>query len=59
MKQFKVNITFEASDESEANAVKGAFDTMVKNFKARGIIKMEKIFKQDVFIRNVVKAKLK
>jgi hypothetical protein len=31
---------------------------MVSTFQAEGIIKMEKIFKSDAFVRNVVKMKL-
>lgn len=59
MKEFKLNITLTARDEKEAEQVKGAFQTMIRNFKAEGIIKMEKIFKTDAFIRNMVKMKLK
>ena len=58
MEEFNLNIKMKAKNQVEANQVKKAFETMVATFKAEGIIKMEKIFKSDAFVRNVVKMKL-
>ncbi|PTB92091.1 hypothetical protein C9994_14530 [Marivirga lumbricoides] len=58
MEEFELNIKLKAKNQVEANQVKKAFETMVTSFKAEGIIKMEKIFKSDAFVRNVVKMKL-
>ncbi|GAB3343934.1 hypothetical protein GCM10027429_35190 [Marivirga atlantica] len=58
MEEFNLNIKLKAKNQVEANQVKKAFETMVSSFKADGIIKMEKIFKSDAFVRNVVKMKL-
>ena len=58
MEEFNLNITLKAKNQVEANQVKKAFETIVSTFKAEGIIKMEKIFKSDAFVRNVVKMKL-
>jgi hypothetical protein len=58
MEEFELNIKLKAKNQVEANQVKKAFETMVSSFKADGIIKMEKIFKSDAFVRNVVKMKL-
>jgi H2-forming N5,N10-methylenetetrahydromethanopterin dehydrogenase-like enzyme len=58
MEEFNLNIKLKAKNQVEANQVKKAFETMVSSFKAEGIIKMEKIFKSDAFVRNVVKMKL-
>lgn len=58
MEEFNLSIKLKAKNQVEANQVKKAFETMVDTFKADGIIKMEKIFKSDVFVRNVVKMKL-
>jgi len=58
MEEFKVEVKLKAKNQVEANQVKKAFETMISSFKAEGIIKMEKIFKTDVFVRNVVKMKL-
>lgn len=58
MEEFNLNIKLKAKNQVEAGQVKKAFETMVSTFKAEGIIKMEKIFKSDAFVRNVVKMKL-
>lgn len=58
MEEFKIEVKLTAKNQIEANQVKKAFETMVSSFKAEGIIKMEKIFKTDAFVRNVVKMKL-
>ncbi len=58
MEEFNLNIRLKAKNQVEANQVKKAFETMVSSFKAEGIIKMERIFKSDPFVRNVVKMKL-
>ncbi|MGK7390286.1 MAG: hypothetical protein ACNS60_08040 [Candidatus Cyclobacteriaceae bacterium M2_1C_046] len=58
MEEFELNIKLKAKNQVEANQVKKAFETMVNSFHADGIIKMEKIFKSDAFVRNVVKMKL-
>lgn len=58
MEEFNLNIKLKAKNQVEANQVKKAFETMVSTFKAEGIIRMERIFKSDAFVRNVVKMKL-
>jgi len=58
VEEFNLNIKLKAKNQVEANQVKKAFETMVSTFKPEGIIKMEKIFKSDAFVRNVVKMKL-
>ncbi|GAA5036632.1 hypothetical protein GCM10011506_30050 [Marivirga lumbricoides] len=58
MEEFNINVKLQAKSKVEASQVKKAFETMVDSFKAEGIIKMEKIFKTDAFVRNVVKMKL-
>ena len=58
MDEFKIELKLKAKNQVEANQVKKAFETMITSFKAEGIIKMEKIFKSDAFVRNVVKMKL-
>jgi hypothetical protein len=58
MEEFNLNIKLKAKNQVEAGQVKKAFETMVSTFQAEGIIKMEKIFKSDAFVRNVVKMKL-
>ncbi|MTI23080.1 hypothetical protein E1176_18765 [Fulvivirga sp. RKSG066] len=58
MEEFNLNIKLKAKNQVEVNQVKKAFETMVATFKVEGIIKMEKIFKSDAFVRNVVKMKL-
>jgi hypothetical protein len=58
MEEFNLNIKLKAKNQVEVNQVKKAFETMVSTFKVEGIIKMEKIFKSDAFVRNVVKMKL-
>ena len=59
MKEFSISVNIPAKNQVEAGQVKRAFDTMIQNFQAEGIIKMEKIFRSDPFVRNVVKMKLK
>lgn len=58
MEEFDLNIKLTAKNQVEANQVKKAFETMVSTFKAEGIVRMERIFKSDAFVRNVVKMKL-
>ncbi|MGB5930028.1 MAG: hypothetical protein WBH03_17735 [Cyclobacteriaceae bacterium] len=58
MEEFNLNVRLKAKNQVEANQVKKAFETMVSTFNADGIIKMERIFKSDAFVRNVVKMKL-
>ncbi|GAA0893620.1 hypothetical protein GCM10009122_32990 [Fulvivirga kasyanovii] len=58
MEEYNFNIKLKAKNQVEAGQVKKAFETMVSTFQAEGIIKMEKIFKSDAFVRNVVKMKL-
>ncbi|WP_378182040.1 hypothetical protein [Aquimarina sp. SS2-1] len=55
--QITVNIA--VKDKTEAHQVKKAFETMNRNFGAKGIIKMEQLFLNDAFIRNLVKMKIK
>lgn len=59
MKEFSISVNIPVKNQVEAEQVKRAFDTMIQNFQAEGIIKMEKIFRSDPFVRNVVKMKLK
>ncbi|MGB3465078.1 MAG: hypothetical protein WBA74_07405 [Cyclobacteriaceae bacterium] len=58
MDEYNIEIKLKAKNSTEASKVKNAFDTMVKNFQAEGIIKLEKIFKTDAFVRNLVKMKV-
>ena len=58
MEEFNLQIKLQAKNQVEANQVKKAFETMIATFGAEGIIKMEKIFRTDVFARNVVKMKI-
>ena len=58
MDEFEISVKVKAKNQVEAGQVKRAFETMIKNFQAEGIIKMEKIFKSDPFVRNMVKLKL-
>ncbi len=53
-----ITITIEVKDKTEAHQVRKAFETMNRHFKARGIIKMEQLFLNDAFIRNLVKMKI-
>ena len=53
-----ITIQMEISESDEAKKVTKAFQTMDKHFGAKGIIKMEKLFLNDAFIRNLVKMKL-
>ncbi|WP_108802158.1 hypothetical protein [Aquimarina sp. Aq107] len=55
--QITVNIA--VKDKTEAHQVKKAFETMNRHFGAKGIIKMEHLFLNDAFIRNLVKIKIK
>ena len=59
MDEFDISVKVRAKSQIEAGQVKKAFETMISNFSAVGIIKMEKIFKSDPFIRNMVKLKLR
>lgn len=58
MSEFKIELKLEAESQLEARKVKNAFETMIDTFKAEGIIKMERIFKTDAFVRNIVKMKV-
>ena len=58
MIDFNISLKLKAKNQVEAGQVKKAFETMIQNFQAEGIIKMEKIFRSDPFVRNVVKMKL-
>ena len=58
MEKFDIQVKLEAKNQVEASQVKKAFEMMISTFKAEGIIKMERIFKNDAFVRNVVKMKL-
>ena len=58
MEEFDIAVKVKAKNQVEAGQVKKALETMMSNFSAVGIIKMEKIFKSDPFIRNMVKLKL-
>ena len=53
-----ITIHIEVSGSDEAKKVTKAFQTMDKHFGAKGIIKMEQLFLNDAFIRNLVKMKL-
>ena len=58
MEDFTISVKVKAKNQVEAGQVKKAFETMIHSFEANGIIKMEKIFKTDPFVRNIVKMKL-
>ena len=53
-----ITIHMEVSGNEEAKKVTKSFQTMDKHFGAKGIIKMEQLFLNDAFIRNLVKMKL-
>ncbi len=53
-----ITVNIDVKDKAEAHQVKKAFETMNKHFKARGIIKMEQLFLNDAFIRNLVKMRI-
>lgn len=53
-----ITVQIEVKNQAEARRVQKAFETMNKNFGAKGIIKMEQLFLNDAFIRNLVKMKL-
>ena len=53
-----ITIHMEVSGSDEGKKVTKAFQTMDKHFGAKGIIKMEQLFLNDAFIRNLVKMKL-
>jgi|GEM_PF-6476941 len=59
MKKITINTQVAVKDSLQADQVKKAFELMVTNFRAEGIIKMVQLFKSDAFIRGVVKRKLK
>ena len=59
MEEFNLQVKLHAKSKVEAGQVKKAFETMISTFKAEGIIKMERIFKSDPFVRNALKMKLK
>ena len=54
----KISVTLETKNNEEAQRVKKAFETMERNFGAAGIIKMEHLFLNDAFIRNLVRMKI-
>ncbi|WP_299432096.1 hypothetical protein [uncultured Aquimarina sp.] len=54
-----ITINIAVKDKTEAHQVRKAFETMNRNFGAKGIIKMEHMFLNDAFIRNLVKMKIK
>ena len=58
MEEFDIAVKVKAKNQVEAGQVKKALETMISNLSAVGVIKMEKIFKSDPFIRNMVKLKL-
>lgn len=53
-----ITVQIEVKDQTEARRVQKALETMNKNFGAKGIIKMEQLFLNDAFIRNLVKIQL-
>ena len=55
----QVTVNIKVKNKTEADQVQKAFETMHKNFGAKGIIKMEQLFLKDAFIRNLVKIKIK
>lgn len=58
MEDFNISVKVKAKNQVEAGQVKRAFETMVSNFRVEGIIKMDKMFRTDPYVRNVVKLKL-
>ncbi|AXT51340.1 hypothetical protein D1818_11035 [Aquimarina sp. BL5] len=57
--QTPITVNIAVKDKAEAHQVKKAFETMNRNFGAKGIIRMEHLFLNDAFIRNLVKIKIK
>lgn len=53
-----IHIQINASSKAEAAQVQKAFETMHRYFGAKGIIKMEQLFLNDAFIRNLVQLKI-
>lgn len=58
MKEYTLNIKLKAKSPADAQQVQQAIETMIQNFRAEGIIKMDKLFHADPFVRNMVKLKL-
>ena len=58
MEEYTLNIKLKAKSPTEAQRVRKALDTMIQTFQAEGIIKMDKLFHSDPFVRNMVKLKL-
>ena len=59
MRKIEINTLVEIKDSKQADQVTKAFELMVTNFGAQGIIKMAQLFKTDAFVRSIVKRKLK
>lgn len=59
MQKITINTQVDVKDTLQADQVKKAFELMVANFGAKGIIKMAQLFKSDPFVRSIVKRKLK
>jgi len=58
MKNTEIATKVTVNDALQADQVKKAFELMVANFGATGIIKMAQLFKRDPFIRTIVTRKL-
>jgi hypothetical protein len=58
MKTYNLTIQLPAKSAAEARQVQQALDTMVQTFQSDGIIRMDKLFHSDPFVRNMVKLKL-
>ena len=58
MKEYTLNIKLKAKSPADAQRVQQALDTMIQTFRAEGIMKMDKLFHADPFVRNIVKLKL-
>ncbi len=59
MKKIAISTQVAIKDSLQADQVGKAFELMVTNFGAQGIIKMAQLFKSDPFVRSIVKRKLK
>ncbi|WP_029209637.1 hypothetical protein [Aquimarina agarilytica] len=58
MKEAEIKTPVRVTDALQEDQVKKAFELMVVNFRAEGIIKMAQLFKTDPFVRSIVKRKL-
>ncbi|WP_062056003.1 hypothetical protein [Aquimarina longa] len=54
----QITIEISVNDKKEASQVQKALQTINTHFGAKGIIKMEQLFLNDAFVRNLVKTSI-